>query len=685
MARAIHTDSFFSDTSPRTAIPGRYLFLLALLFAFLNLKNQLYAQEQMVIDTITLKELTVTGKRPSRNEKTLQPIQYISGKELELIPTQTQAEAIKIFPGVTLKDYGGIGGLKTVNVRSLGANHTAVIIDGVQLCDVATGQIDLSRIPAGRYERVSLYIGELGNDFRTARSAASANVVELQSPKPNFEQKNYNISAGVKTGSFGLIKPHAQIQTQWTPTVNTDLGLWYNNAHGKYKYRINYGTTLDSVFDRQNSDIETLNLNLVLRLKPDSSNHIDFQTNYYHSERGLPGAVILYNPFSEQHLWNRDFYANIRYRKFNTTRFSQQLLMKLSQNFLRYQDPNFLNTIGGIDNRYTQREIYSSYVANIIINQKFKTSVAADYIFHWLNTNLPLWSIPTRQTIILAPSASFSQNNFESSATLVTNYIVSRKDNHTSSLTRLNPTLLAAYSFSEQHSTKIKILYQNTFRAPTFNDLYYTLVGNPNLRPEKAQQINVGISTQPAWFELSNLTFQTDVFYNRIQDKIVAIPTKNLFEWSMQNIGEVEIFGVSFQTSIKQAFTRNISVGISGNYSYQQAYDITNPNSPSYRNQIPYTPFEIASVQSFFTFGAWNLGSSTLFNGFCYTLAQNQFDNMLPAWTVTDISILWQPTKLKIPLKLKTEITNITNKQYQVIRSFPMPGRAYFLSLEIQI
>ena len=36
------------------------------------------------------------------------------------------AEAVKHFAGVQVRDYGGIGGLKTVGVRGLGAMHTGV-------------------------------------------------------------------------------------------------------------------------------------------------------------------------------------------------------------------------------------------------------------------------------------------------------------------------------------------------------------------------------------------------------------------------------------------------------------------------------------------------------------------------------------------------------------------------------
>ena len=79
---------------------------------------------------------------------------------LKSMPGLSVADALRDFSGVTIKDYGGLGGLKTVVVRSLGANHTGVFIDGAPVSDAATGQIDLSRIPLEELETIELYIGQ---------------------------------------------------------------------------------------------------------------------------------------------------------------------------------------------------------------------------------------------------------------------------------------------------------------------------------------------------------------------------------------------------------------------------------------------------------------------------------------------------------------------------------------------
>ena len=85
---------------------------------------------------------------------------------------------------------------------------------------------------------------------------------------------------------------------------------------------------------------------------------------------------------------------------------------------------------------------------------------------------------------------------------------------------------------------------------PTFNDLYYRDVGNMNLSPEKVGQFNVGFLYSHR-FRPSNITISLtgDYFYNFIYDKIVAIPNKNLFIWSMLNFGKVRATGTEVNFS----------------------------------------------------------------------------------------------------------------------------------------
>lgn len=79
------------------------------------------------------------------------------------------ADAIRYFSGVQIKDYGGIGGLKTVNIRSMGTNHVGVFYDGIQLGNAQNGTIDLGRFSLDNMEAITLYNGQKSSIFQRQR------------------------------------------------------------------------------------------------------------------------------------------------------------------------------------------------------------------------------------------------------------------------------------------------------------------------------------------------------------------------------------------------------------------------------------------------------------------------------------------------------------------------------------
>ncbi len=75
-------------------------------------------------------------------------------------PPRSVADLLRRFTGVQVKDYGGVGGLKTINVRSLGSEHVGVFLDGVQIDNAQNMQVDLGRFSLDGLEAVSLYNGQ---------------------------------------------------------------------------------------------------------------------------------------------------------------------------------------------------------------------------------------------------------------------------------------------------------------------------------------------------------------------------------------------------------------------------------------------------------------------------------------------------------------------------------------------
>ena len=101
--------------------------------------------------TYHIKEVVVKGKRETT------PQQVISRAQIEALPSSSVADALKYLAGVQIKDYGGLGGQKTINVRSLGSQHVGVYLDGVRITNAQNGTVDLGKYSLTTLESVSLF------------------------------------------------------------------------------------------------------------------------------------------------------------------------------------------------------------------------------------------------------------------------------------------------------------------------------------------------------------------------------------------------------------------------------------------------------------------------------------------------------------------------------------------------
>lgn len=637
-------------------------------------------------DTIALKEVVVTSIRPRQKDRSLTPLQSISREELDLAKGNSVAEAISAFSGITLKDYGGIGGLKTVMVRSLGANHTGVFIDGIQLTDAATGQVDLGKVSTDNISNISLFVGQANNLAQPARFYASASVISLNSLQPDFSVKTLRLKTGVKLGSFGLVQPSLSIDKLISQKSYASVSASYTTAHGHYPYSLRYGTQIDTTVRRVNTDVETLNLNSSYSYSFSSEQKLLFKLMYYSSERGLPGAIVYYNPYAAQRLWNNDLISSLHYNNMLNDKFSIDSRVKYSQSKLRYLDPDYLNAQGKLDNRYRQHEYYASQVVRYSITDSLSASIAADFFINTLRTNSDGYAMPTRYSSLTAIALQYKLKRLELNGNILATYVAEKTVNGSSAptRTRLTPTFSIGYKLIRSGKLRVSFLYKDIYRLPTFNDLYYTLSGNNSLTPEKAKQYNLGLRAYGGFGIVSYASLSTDVFYNKVTDKIVAVPTKNLFVWSMRNLGVVDIRGFELKAEIATLpLWGKFIFSASSNYTYQRALDVTDINSPTYKHQIPYVPVETFATKSTISYKNISIGYSLLFNGFRYALGENITDNLVPSWWVSDLTLLYNKEFNRHRLGVKGEISNLFNEQYEVIKSFPMPGRGFSITVSL--
>ncbi len=632
-----------------------------------------------------LDEVIVVEKYESKETRSTAPLQILNQKGLKTLNALQVSDAVKHFSGVTVKDYGGIGGLKTVSVRSLGSAHTAVSYDGITLSNSQTGQIDISRFSLENVDILSLNNGQSDQIFVPARQIASSSLLNIKTLTPTFTGKKVvNGSVSMKAGSFGLLNPSVYLEGKLTDKLSSTVSAEWMGAHGEYPYKLEYGEDASdsvSIEKRKNTDVKDLRVEANLYGK-DSVQNGYIKAYYYQSERGLPGATIFYNTenFSSQRIWDRTFFAQGQYERVLSDSWMIQANAKYNYAFTRYLDPTTLNTAGKTEDIYHQHEVYASLAGLYKLKNGLSFSAATDAFLNTLESNVYDFAYPRRLTSLTSVSGKYVNEYVIATASALFTAVDENVRHGESARNhyRLSPYASISVKPILDSNFRIRVFYKNIFRMPTFNDLYYGQIGNTKLKPENTNQLNLGLTYQGAFGEhVPYVSFTADVYYNDVENKIVALPTKNLHTWTMLNYGSVEIagFDLNGETTISFAKGYNLSVGAS--YTYNYAVNTTNPDDREYRHQIPYTPRLSGSGKASLETPYLTISYSVIWSGARYAVNQNYAENRLPGYSDHSISI---SEEYKLPLGVLTaniEVLNLANKNYAVVRFFPMPGRSF--------
>lgn len=635
-------------------------------------------------DTVSVRrmdEARVKGHAVSQNVVSDTPLQAMERTEIEALGLETLADAVKRFAGTNVRDYGGLGGMKTVSVRNLGAHHTAVSYDGIVVSNTQAGQIDIGRYLLDNVERLTLTMGHSDDLMQSARHYASASVLAIESEKPSFSHNRHDqLRLTVKIGAFGLANPSLHYARKLSDRTNISVDGNFMRADGTYPYSL-LNAAKRTEEKRYNSDVEAWQGQADLRHTFGDSSHIHVKTAWYRSERGLPGAVIFYANPSEERLWDEDFYAQANYAKRISQQWQLQGRLKYSHTWNRYTDPryNFRDV-----NR--QNEYYASATAGWQPLRYLSFALAEDIAFNNLRNNI-LRNVevtpanPRRFTTLTALTARFRTSRLDVQGNLVSTYATEHvhAGQKPADRRRLSPTVTASWRLLPDQSFFARLMYKNTFRMPTFNDQYYYRMGSTNLKPEKATEYNAGLTWNGRpmrWMRF--LSFTVDGYYNHVHDKIVAFPTT--YVWKMANFGKVEIWGIDLTMATEIPLTRNISTLLTGNFTQQKAKDKTNPKSQTYNNDVPYTPRSHSNL-SLIVNNPWvNVGYSLSYCGSRYSMGQNKPEYRIKAYTESTLTLSRAFRFRATQLKLAANIVNLENKQYEVVKYYPMPRRSWHLT-----
>lgn len=641
------------------------------LFMMMNSVETSFAEtaEMYEVDStaVVMKEVTVTGeKRP------IATVQRLTGAELQSLSTTSIADALKYFAGVQIKDYGGMGGLKTINVRSLGSQHVGVYIDGIRITNAQNGTVDLGKYSLSTLESVSLYNANKLEACQSASEYASGATVYMRTRRPTSD----SISVMLRAGSFETYTARLNAQFShkgWSGFIDGE----YMNSKGnyKFKYKSEYE---DTVGRRANSDIEYGRMEAAI-FKKGFSSHI----YYYISERGCPGGIV--RRLSDKYInvgreWDRDFFWQASYKKSFNHQHQFKVNAKYTNEYLRYNTdyPENQNT-ARVDNHYRQNDAFASVSYAYSPFEWLTINTAYDARVSWLKADLKNFSTVRRedQKAVLAAQVDYKGLRFATSM-LYQHYKdhTKQKVGAADPLSKFTPAVSLSYTL---FGVTFRGWYKSIFRAPTLNDLYYTQVGNRNLKPEYTKQLNFGAEyhyDSHNW----NASAQVDVYQNRIENRIVCLPMKGTYTWSMLNYGETFCQGLN-STLSGRYHTGDWSFSLLASITWQRDLNRTDPeDEDTYNRSICYSPKFSTGVTGIVGWRDLSVTISELFVGKrMWSYADP--DDVLKPYNNVDLKISYKWRKWGASV----EIFDLLGVQYEHIPRYPMPGRNMRLTLSMSI
>ena len=650
------------------------------------------AQTDTIVGRVhELEGVTVTESQRRHTLTSTAPLHLLDRRDMLSMGITDMADALHRLPGITLRDYGGAGGMKTVSVRGFGAKHTGVSYDGVMLSECQSGEIDLSRYSLDNVEGLSLTIGDNDDIFIPARQSSTPAVLNIETLRMRTDDTRPHLTAQVKQGSFGLISPFVRYEQNLSNRFAFSLVGEYTYADNDYPYSIQNGN--ETVSDRRsNSRMNSWHGELNFLYQTNRVSRLSGKIYYYDNDRQLPGQVHYYTNLSGEALRDRNAFGQLLYQTRWDDKLSLKWLAKYNWAESVYRDRMMQ---GGVnDASYWQREVYSSAVLLYTPDERWAMDYSMDYAFNNLNGSSwrTLVGKPYRHTMLQSATAKYQSRRLKVIVRLLLSLYLNgqsempattRQDvqqNSADNMQRLSPSLSVSYKLLADQDLYVRASYKNIFRSPTFNESYYYHYGSTNLKPESTDQLNVGVTYTAPLSRRNMLTVTLDGYYNHVKDMIVAVP-QNMFVWTCVNLDKVRSYGLDATMRASRQVAEGHQVAVAGSYSYQRVEDRNNPDATTYGYQVAYMPRHQGSLSVSYE----NPWVNVSLHGTSVSSRwpnNNHYEGTLIAGYTDCGATLWRQFRWhRHQLEARFDLKNVFDKQYEIVANYPMPGRNYQISI----
>jgi len=620
------------------------------------------SQQVSMVGTTSRKPPTVVIVRgssiASRVARAPQATAIVSARELSVVGGNDLSDAISRTPGVFVRSYGGLGGLKTLSLRGTSAQQSVVLIDGVRYQGTAAGALDLGNVPLESMERVEVMRGGGASLYGANALGGVVNVVTRTSGPSRCAR------VALDVGSFGEQGMDLALSTG-TATERWSLVADGRRSDGDYTFDLReFGQTRAAT--RSNSDASRLYARVGWNREFAGGDEVTIAAQGVISERGVPGAVVQGNvEQARARLDEREYFALARHEAgIDDWQLIASATARLHR--LHYRDPDArYEGPQGIDDSYIRHELALSIRARRVAGDAGVLDLFVETSREGIdgdNLDPALTSEPRRSQVSAGGSLNWFFDKGESGwETLVEGSV--RGDAYDDVAGAISPSAGIVVRLARL-PVRMRARVAAAYRTPSFAEQYYLNYGNASLRPERSISMDVG-----ATVDLDPFVIEAGCFAIDTRDQIASVP-RSPVSWSARNIAHIRSRGMEIGVA-GNLFDTLLSVR--GSYTLMGTRDLT--DGPTCGKLLPYAPQELASLLVDVAVGDISAHGSATHVGHRFTLANEDAASALPHYILCNVGIAWRSMLWSLTLTSRLELENLFDVDYQVIRNYPMPGR----------
>lgn len=558
------------------------------------------------------------------------------------------AEILNRLSAVYIKSYGG-SGLASSSFRGGSANHTAILWNGFNLQSPVTGMMDLSLIPAGLFNNITLQYGGKGAVWG---SGAVGGAVHLGN------KANYNEGTSIKlfTGMGSFSEKSLLLAANFSNIkFSNSTKLFHTDCLNNYPYtslatEVQQSMKLPNASALQNTLMQENYFKIGEKQLLET--HIWIQEN----KRKIPPTLFQQNSdaFQED---NALRFTGSYFRYFKS--WNLNLRSAYFNEFLKYKDTEFSKT---------NENKAQTFINEAIINWRFGRYLM---IAGANNTYASAKSIdfskfnPVQNKMALFSSLEYLHKNGNLAA------VASLRQEWINNV-KVPLTWTVGIDYYVLRWLKIKANASRVYRVPTINDLFWKEGGNLDLKPEEGYAYEGGLMLLlPKNQKRYKFTFEITSFSRQIENWIIWLP--NGAFWSPQNLMQVWSRGCESNTSYELNFTHlKIFSNIKTSYILSENTASNLHSDASVNRQLIYVPMYSGQLNYGLTFHKATLMINHTYTGYRYTSSDHS--QYLEPYFMHNINMAYQLTFKKVNIDLQFQINNVFNSTYQVLAARPMPG-----------